>query len=119
MASLTTRHDIPRMDDSDALAAVAEAIRDLADKVDELLPQAGTDTVSLVAASQGFVTVTFPHAFADPPVVTANVDGNAAYYAVVSNVTTTQARIYVAHRDATNATVSVDVTWSAVKETAP
>lgn len=117
MTSSTTRHDLPRMDDSDALADVAQAIRDLADAVDAALPQAGTGIVSLVAASQAFVTVTFPHAFAAAPVVTANVDGNASYYADVSNVTTTQARIYAIHRDGTNATVSVNVTWTAVKET--
>lgn len=77
-----------------------------------LSPQSGTTTVSLTAASQGFNTITFPTAFADAPAVQVTTE-NAAYFGNTANVTATQCRVYVSHRDGTNATTSVVAHWTA------
>lgn len=73
----------------------------------------GTTTVNLVAASSGFNTVTFSSAFAAAPVVTVTTE-NADYFGATAVRTTADARIYVSHRNTTNATISVVACWTAV-----
>lgn len=81
---------------------------------------AGTGSVVLSGASSGSVVINFPPGrFAQPPLVTANVDFNSQHYAIVgiSNRTPTSVRIQVRRIDLSAVTVTVPVMWHAVQMT--
>ena len=116
MPTTSTRKAIPKMADSDPMSDVAEAIRDLADRVDELLPLSGQASVSLVSASSAYTTVTFPGSyFAATPRIVATVNGDANYFAIVGTASASSVRVYAVHRAGSTVTATITVDWIAVK----
>lgn len=72
MPGATTRLAIPTMLDTDPLADVAEAIRDVANWLDAKLPYYTTGNMVVTAAVSGDLVVTWPVGmFAAAPVVSA------------------------------------------------
>lgn len=117
MPANTTIHALPYMLDTDPLADVGLAIKNLADKVDKLLPRQGTNNVTVTASEAvKTVTVTFPQPFTAPPRVAPTVRGTSVWFAYVNSVSATQVVIGIRKFDGTGlgvaATIPVD--WIAV-----
>lgn len=117
----TTTLGFPMPDDSDPVADLALAVRNLAQKIDDNVGMVacGRGTVNLAAASNGDLNIVFPvgrFIGSGVPRVVANT-GNRQYYAVVVGTPTNAgATVRVQHRADSSATVAVDVDWIAVKQ---
>lgn len=101
----------------DPVQQARAGIQSLAEKVDTALraSAAGTVVVSVTAAATGVATVAYPVGrFVSAEVSpVATVNGNAAYFAVVSNLTATSMQVTVVHRAGTSATTTVRAEWNA------
>lgn len=114
----TTTLGYPIPLDSDPVADLALAVRDLAQAVDDNVGKvyAGTTGIDLVAASTGTVVVNFPVGrFSGTPVVTGTAT-NQNYYVTVSAISSASVTVRVSHRDGSNATATVNVHLIAVQQ---
>lgn len=107
MPGSTPKVGLPTMLDSDPLATVAQAIRDLAGDLDDLLPYADSVTVNIAAANNATQAVVFPVGrFSSPPkVVATSLSSN--WFAFVSNVTAAGCNVGVRQWNGTASTTSV------------
>jgi hypothetical protein len=111
----TTGKGLPYPEPTDPIAAGADAIKALAQAVNQ--PVSGRVTVSLSNAAQGNTTVTFPagHFTAAPRVsVTPSGTGAGVYYGTTGVPSTASVTVIANHRDATPATISIALDWVAV-----
>lgn len=111
----TTPNGYPYPEDTDPVAAGAQAIKAVATKVDTALraSAAGKATINVSAASLGTVTVTFPAGrFTAPPAITAVVD-NSGYFCGTDTISATSARIWARQYTSSNATIALNAQWHA------
>lgn len=95
---------------------------ELATKLDAVVPfamAAGSATMTITAASNGSVAVTFPVGrFTVAPIVTcisAGGTGSSQFYVAHTNLTTSGMTIQAFQRDNTTATASFTIHWHAIQ----
>ena len=76
--------------------------------------QSGQATVAVSSQNSGSVVVTFPRAYASPPMVVATPLFVGGWFGAVNAVTTTQATIAAWFRDATAQTANIPMQWVAI-----
>lgn len=115
----TTAHGFRYPLDSDPVQDGAEATRNLANDVDDLVGAiaAGTVTVNVTASATGSAAVTFPAGrFANAPIIVVTSRNGSYVAATAAGITASGFTASVRHVDNTAATVAVQVTWIAIDQ---
>lgn len=114
----TTTLGYPYPEDSDPVADLALAVRNLAQKVDDNIGvvATGTATVAMGGTANATVAVVFPvgRFTSAPAVATGSNHGN--YDAYVESVTASGFTMRCKHRTDANTSVNVPVYWIAVQQ---
>lgn len=115
----TTTHGFRYPSDTDPVNDGAEAVRNLANDVDDRVGAfaCGSVVVAVAAATNASAAVVFPAGrFAAAPRVVATINGALLYGASTSAITAAGCNIHVRHLDNTSATVNVTVHWIAMDQ---